>query len=211
MGYSLSTIAKSKSAQKRMLAFMEKHYIPAWKVLGEEEHSEFISEPSEDLSYAHNKLQIGFDFNASGFEREYMFTLTHWMALKIGRRTNVVTMDEKRVEIRGEPFPYILYDGYDRWPVLDRPLKEIPKRLHWCGSDYLGMRRDKKYSNLTDSLIFTNEKLWYQLQAEATKKFPKPCPDRHEEFVKLCYPHLQEPLGKLKAAMLNYEKLWNDA
>lgn len=208
MGYSLSTIAKSKALQQRMLDFMEKHYIPAWKVLEEKEHAEFISVPMDDLSYAHHKNQIGFDFNASGFEREYMFTVTRWMALKVGRLTKAAKLDDKVVKFGVPPAPYILYDGGDHWPVLDRPLSQIPKRLKWCGSDHLGMRRDKKYDNLVDLIVSKDWELFGELQAEATKKFPKPCHERNELFVKLCYPHLSEPLGKLREAMERYEDLW---
>jgi hypothetical protein len=209
MGYSLSTVAKSKAAQERMLAFMEKHYEPAWKVRGLKEGAEFISAPMDDLSYAHSKNQIGFDFNASGFEREYMFTVTHWMALKIGRLTDSAKLDDEDVFFGGDPAPFILYDGDDRWPVLNRPLKEIPKRLHWCGTDRLGMRRDKKYSNLVDEIMFKDQKLFWQLQEQATKEFGPPSPGRHDYFVKLCYPHLKEPIKQLRTAMERYEKLWN--
>lgn len=103
-----------------MIAFMEKNYTLPHKLFGgKADYSRFTHNCGDKdwahqngLSYDHNPLSIGFDYNACEPERDYIFDVTSWMALKIGAMR----------PYRGERVPFFYYDGGhcadDRWPLL---------------------------------------------------------------------------------------------
>lgn len=113
MGYSIATPVRSEKAHREMLAFLKENYRPWGKVIGNDDAGGYITEPTSDLSYDHSKRKIGFDYNASGGERQYAFAIVRWIALKVGRRTAAKT-------------PYYVYDGHERVGILVRqePLAE---------------------------------------------------------------------------------------
>lgn len=133
MGYSFSTPCKSLKARDKMFAFLEKHYHP-WGDLAAPFKEDLDKSPTnilplfswdtrtrgpltEGLSYDHGKCKIGFDYGAGlcEGERYWMYNLCYWMAQRVGRR---------KVLGRKAPgcgaVPYVLYDGFDAWPVLER-------------------------------------------------------------------------------------------
>jgi hypothetical protein len=138
MGYSISVNCKSERARDKMAEFLKAHF-RSWALVesGKDEPGN-VSEPSEDLSYAHGKRQIGFDYNSSlwGLEREYYYTALRWIALQVGQRRHHFLADHP-VTLK-DAVPGTVYDGYDHWPVL---LKKPIKRLLWCWFDKLGLRR----------------------------------------------------------------------
>ncbi len=144
MGYSISVNCKSKKTQKQMLEFLEENFRHWAVVLGGKDDVRYITDPMDDLSYAHGKTQIGFDYGA-GFsfdntERGYYYGLLRWIALKIGRKRKVIRSPGNETWRFDEPVPYITYDGYDHWPVLlDKP----DKPLRWCWVDKYGIKRCK--------------------------------------------------------------------
>ena len=128
MGYSFSTPCKSEKARDEMFSFLEEHY-RAWDKLIEPFKEEmermqgkrilmpFISLDTrlrgpltEDLSYDHSKYKIGFDYGAGFSDGE-----RYWMAQRVGRRRTFT----KKAKGCGA-VPYVLYDGYEAWPVLER-------------------------------------------------------------------------------------------
>lgn len=144
MGYSISVQCKGKADQKKMLAFLKANFRPWKAVLGNDDGVKYVSDPDDDLSYAHGKNQIGFDYRAGfgGFdqEREYYFSALKWVALQVGKRSSKVRFDDTTHKF-DSPVPVFIYDGYERWPILS----EKPKKrgLRWCWVDKLGMKRDK--------------------------------------------------------------------
>lgn len=146
MGYSVSVNCKSQQAQTRMLKFLEKNF-KHWGVLngGSPDEARYISDPQNDLYYAHGKHQIGFNYGAWGAntaEREYYFALLRWVSIQVGqRRKSVRLVDHNKTYKFDKPVPVFIYDGYDHWPVLiDKPKTS---KLSWCWVDRLGMIRDK--------------------------------------------------------------------
>jgi hypothetical protein len=139
MGYSIAMRAENKGLQKKMIHFMEENYTLPSILFGKENNYSRLTanciEYASGLSYDNNQLAIGFDFNANGPERDYIFAITRWMALKIGAKK----------EFKGlGPVPYIAYDGGrtkdDRWPILIRE-QWAGKPLHgyaWCVVDSIG-------------------------------------------------------------------------
>lgn len=131
MGYSFATPIKSPKARDNMVAFLEKHYRPWEQIIepfkGELENGRgimpFVSFDTrargplaDDLAYDHGKCKIGFDYGAgfSDGERYWMYNFCYWMAQRAGRR---------RVFTKKAPdcgaVPYVVYDGYEAWPVLE--------------------------------------------------------------------------------------------
>jgi len=87
---------------REMLAFADKHFPMFTDIIGVRgEHNYYRGPlPSKELSYCNRRGHIGFDYNSSDEEREWVYTLIRWMAVKVGRRTRA-------------GFPRYLYDGHE--------------------------------------------------------------------------------------------------
>jgi len=138
MGYSVSVTIRSRQLQARMRAFLEDSYRPWPEILDEDERADFRG-PSDTLEYAHAKCQLGFDYLAGGgAEREYIYALIRWMALRIGRRKRLFRMGSLKRAV-----PYYVYDGVEATPVLlnsewsDAPTRFLPFQV-----DPYGLRVD---------------------------------------------------------------------
>jgi len=135
MGYTLTTPCKSHQALRRMMAFLEEHYRTWPQVLGESWEPSVRGPLTEDLSYDHGKCRIGFDFNAFGGERSHLFGVCRFMALRVGRLG--------RWEDFSEGAPYIVYDGCERFPVLDKTIwRNVPKEWTWAKCSPEGYKTD---------------------------------------------------------------------
>lgn len=132
-----------------MLKFLAKNFRSWLEIIGKGDEDRYISDPTGDLSYAHGKYQIGFDYGAGwgtfdNSEREFYFAALRWIAIQVGQRRKALHMDshEKTYNF-ATPVPFIIYDGCDNWPVLlERPAKS-KLSLSWCWTDQLGLVRDK--------------------------------------------------------------------
>lgn len=141
MGYSIACHAADKASFKRMAKFMAKKYRKPAKVFGlKNNYSRLATNMGKDacthLSYDRCPLAIGFDFNSCEPERDYIFDVVRWMALKIG--------EKKMFKGLGKKVPYICYDGGhcldDRWPVLvEDEWKNKVKSMKWCLVTAVGM------------------------------------------------------------------------
>jgi hypothetical protein len=101
---------------------------------------------STSLSYDKSRNALGISFSCmSGWEREYAYTITRWMAIKIGKRRCSFKGDEKSLKI-AQPAPFIVYDGSEFWPILIvnsiEDISKLPKEWKWCAADALGLRSD---------------------------------------------------------------------
>lgn len=138
MGYTIAAHAKDAHARDLMYDFMEKNYRGSPLVFyGKDEPCYSRLARGKDLSYDHNKLAIGFDYNACEPERDYIFAVVRWMALKIGKLVMVKDLGEA---------PMFYYDGGrcsdDRWPVLDKSVwkNKIHKERKWNVTNNVGHR-----------------------------------------------------------------------
>jgi hypothetical protein len=136
MGYTIAAHAKNARLQTAMVVFMKEHYRKVDEFFPGLGNSHLAV--GKDLSYDSNKLAIGFDFNSAEPERDYIFAVTRWMALKVGGLIKVEGLTEK--------VPCIYYDGGrskdERWPVLPRAQwkKKTPKKWGWCLTNEIGLR-----------------------------------------------------------------------
>lgn len=147
MGYSITTPIKDESSKKKMLTFLKTNFIHWPKLIGSKSNDKYYRGPiGDDFSYDHGDCRIGFDFNASSFDRDYIFTLCRWMALKVGR------IDEFPTRIRPSlsgKYPVIVYDGDEAtdpdegegpWAVIDLTEDEVDKEYHWMLVDKFGVK-----------------------------------------------------------------------
>jgi hypothetical protein len=138
MGYTIAAHARDAHSRDLMYEFMEKNYRKSPLVFyGKDELCYSRLACGKDLSYDHNKLAIGFDYNACEPERDYIFAVVRWMALKIGKLVMVKNLGET---------PMSYYDGGstsdDRWPVLDKTLwkSKVPIKWDRCLTNSVGHR-----------------------------------------------------------------------
>jgi len=137
MGYTVATPIRNEQDQALMFEFLFNNF-RHWDDLRHRE-SRYYRGPSVngDLDYDKGPCRIGFDFSTSGFEREYIFAVCRWMALKVGR---VDTFPTKcRPEVKGA-HPVIAYDGDEAtragdgdgpWPVILGG-EELAEEVWWC-------------------------------------------------------------------------------
>lgn len=139
MGYSISVVCRSEALQQKMLLLLDKEYRQPWQVFEMRESLPGCSNFKSKLDYSKRKYQVGVDYGPfSGGGRLYIFTILHWMALKAGVRRS--TFKEYKGLVLPDPVPYVLYDGYDCFPVITG---KAPTPLRWCQVDEYGLVRDK--------------------------------------------------------------------
>lgn len=150
MGYTVATPIRDEESKARMLAFLEKNFRHWQDVCGGREGTQRFYRgplPDGELSYDKGPCRIGFDFNAGDYEREYIFAVCRWMALKVGR-VDVVETSCCRLK-----YPVIVYDGDDgqteedgtrppAWPVIrvEPNDGDLPEEHAWCAVDRWGCR-----------------------------------------------------------------------
>jgi len=156
VGYSITAPMASEIAKKRMLAFLEKNLRKFPELLGKPaDQPVYYRGPLEDglptnesLSYDDGPCRIGFDYNCSSLEREYIWTICRWMALQCGR-IDIFQYSPHFPNLQGA-FPVVVYDGQEYGDpkdgegpqpvILDTsPGNRIPKELHWLMVNPLGL------------------------------------------------------------------------
>lgn len=115
MGYSIAVPVRGEKLRQKMQAFMDEHYRDTVELFPKVYKYSDASKPTANLAYDDGKCRIGFNYNTSGSERQYIFALTRWMCLQVGRT--------KRLEIfHGsgivEKVPYYVYEGNQACPIV---------------------------------------------------------------------------------------------
>jgi len=114
VGYSIATPMKSVKAKAEMRAFMDEHYRDIKAVTGGR-YNAFAHGPTDDLAYDHGKCRLGFNYNCPDPERDYIFALVKWMALRAGRRRKLEVFEQTGVMA---VVPYYVYDGFEAIPIV---------------------------------------------------------------------------------------------
>lgn len=98
---------RSKALAGAMEVFMGNNFKP-WSVLiGEPNHNDRVAPPAREPE---RPRCITIWYSCMDPEREYAWTMAHWMAAKAGRKTYFPSLSES--------FPYVLYDGFEAFPVV---------------------------------------------------------------------------------------------
>lgn len=97
MGYSIFVIAKTKELQTSMSAFLEHNMVCYNKHFHNSDDNYFGLRLGADISYGGESvsegLEIGFDYNACGGEREHILRIVKWMTRVIGTDPDVYYYD----------------------------------------------------------------------------------------------------------------------
>ena len=140
MGYSVFIIAKDKHLQNKMFSFLDEHFIGFNQFYSGQKHS-YVGlrcgvKQTNGISYPgpiKNPLMIGFDFNASGGERTYMFEVLNWMNTKIGKNPKCYYYDgdktnvngKKTIRMRFEEESERVFNSKSKEEKIKRPLSSI--------------------------------------------------------------------------------------
>lgn len=177
MGYSIAIRAK-KNLREKMIKFMEKNYREAHTVFGYEyslSSFAYNSTTEKGMSYDNAPAAMGFNYN-SGMdepERNYVFSVTRWMALKIG-------MVKKHPELG--TIPYYVYDGGnskdDYWAILIKSEWEakVPQNYKWCLVNELGFKSMEsclRYFHLTSKILNKTKNAFSSLMGFSMSKANK--------------------------------------
>lgn len=146
MGYSIAAPLKSAKARDACYAFLLEYFRPWSEVVAQDaglkvdpdyDWTRFLQRDG-GLDYDRGKHRVGFNYGvADEFVGEYAYTALRFCALRWGRKRKL----EGSVG-SAEPVPYIVYDGYQAWPVLPRSKWEdrASKDARWCLVDALGLK-----------------------------------------------------------------------
>lgn len=152
MGYSLAIRIRSDGLRLKFLKFMQENF-RHWSVVCGKEPSEWhgsVRGPTDDISYGKTETSIGFDYQSGmyGFERDYIYSVIRWMALKVGDRKDQMPIEGVGSDIVTHQFPsptpYYIYDGEkDLNPVLvttEEQAAALPKVQRSWAVDEWGVR-----------------------------------------------------------------------
>jgi hypothetical protein len=164
MGYSITTRAKNKTLLTTMWEFMQTHYVQPMQLFNmPANYSRLavnINEPEYGLSYDHAKLAIGFDYNAAEPERDYIYNVVRWMALKIGKTYKLKNIGS---------VPYYIYDGYEKTPIFVKKIwkNNIPLKYQWATVSSLGFKSmASKFLGTPAYNSATNKGTWLEKQLQ---------------------------------------------
>jgi hypothetical protein len=149
MGYSISIQVSSNPLRKKLLDFMGVNY-RRWSVVCGKDPSEWSGSsrgPTDDISYGVDKTSIGFDYGPmQGFERDYIYSVLRWMAIKVGDRKLEMNTDEDEYGpdepvTFSEPIPYYRYDCDSHFtPILvvtkEQEAALLKDHRHWAVDEW---------------------------------------------------------------------------
>jgi len=132
-----------------MLDFLGVNY-RRWSVVCGVDPNEWhgsAGEPTDDYSYGKTDGSIGFDYQSGmyGFERDYVYSVLRWMAIKVGDRKLELETDEldegNETHTFPEPTPYYKYDCDGHFtPILvvtEEQEVALPKdHRHWAVDEW---------------------------------------------------------------------------
>lgn len=231
MGYSLAIRVRSDQLRQRFLKFLQTNF-RRWSVVCGKDPSEWhgsASGPTDDISYGKTKTSIGFDYQSGmyDFERDYIYSVIRWMALKVGDRKT-----EMRVDVAGggnvihrfpEPTPYYIYDGeLDLNPLLvvtEDQAATLPKDQSQWSVDEWGIRIgptavDHRIGSCTGLIGKHGAAI-----LEETKAFGEHPPEdkageeawwaqRRGVYLKYLKPEIDENVDLIRQEIQRLDKLW---
>jgi hypothetical protein len=229
VGYSIAIRARNPKLRKKMVKFMAKNFRNWSDVLGEGDS--ISSRPGlgveGTLDYDRAKDAVGFDYasHCHGWESCLIYSATRWMAIKIGKTKSRFQKDAVTPNIFDKPVPFMVYDGYQAWPIIVvRDLKEamrLPKTARWCATDKLGVYIGPEVNRILTTYaerVFFDKKLSEAMGRE-TGKLLKNRPTGGKEYdewreryeavkVKFMKPEIDEMLPLVRKEIARLDALW---
>lgn len=232
MGYSISIHVKSKPVRRKMLDFMEVNY-RRWSVVCGKDPNEWSGSsrgPTDDLSYGGSKTSIGFDYGPmAGFERDYIYSVLRWMAIKVGDRKPVMNTDEGE---KGptepvtfpEPIPYYKYDCDSYFtPILiatEEQEAALPeKHRHWAvdewgvrvgptGIDHQIGSCSGMFSNPTGASILAESKMLGPAPKEDGEEREAWMVKHRQVYLKYLKDEINENIALIRQEIQRLDQLW---
>ena len=231
MGYSINIRVKSKPLRHKVLEFMQANF-RRWSVVCGKDPSEWHGSaggPTDDLSYGKTETSIGFDYQSGmyGFERDYIYSVVRWMALKVGDRKTEMRIDTEDggnvIHQFSEPTPYYIYDGEpDLNPLLvvtEEQEAALPKRQRQWAVDEWGVRvgltavyhQIGSCSGLLEDpgeAIRAETKALGESPPEGTTEAEEWWEKRHGIYLKYLKPEIDENITLIRQEIQRLDKLW---
>jgi len=229
VGYSIAIRARNRKLRKKMVKFMTKNFRMWSDVLGK--GKSISSRPGLGaeglLDYDQSKLAVGFDYasHCHGWESCLIYSITRWMAIKIGQRKSKFSKSTVKPNKFRKPVPFMVYDGYEFWPILVvKDLKEamrLPKTARWCATDKLGVYIGPEVNRILTTYaerVFFDKKLSEAMARETGKLFKnRPTGDKEDDEwrekyedvkVKFMRPEIDEMLPLIRKEIARLDALW---
>ncbi len=226
MGYSIAIRARNPKLRKKMVKFMAENFRKWSDVLGKGESISSRPGLGEEgsLDYDRSKDAVGFDYasHCHGWESCLIYSATRWMAIKIGKRRSKFQKDAVTPNVFDEAVPFMVYDGYQAWPILIvKDLKaamKLPATARWCATDSLGVYIGPEVNEILTSYaeeMFFDKKTFAAFERDM-KKFEhlhktdfKAWREKHREMkVKHMRPEIDKMLPIVRKEIERLDKLW---
>jgi len=144
MGYCISVNVRSVSLRDKMLQFLKENW-RQWPELngGSKDDPAYSCPPETGETLCYNskrKCNIGIEYHViDGAERDYIYQFCRWLAITIGKKKKF-----KGVE---DSVSYIVYDGFECWPVMitgkNKPCKD--SEWNWAFYDEYGTKKPDEF------------------------------------------------------------------
>jgi hypothetical protein len=117
MGYTISIPVQALELRTKFFQFMEKNF-RHWSIVTGKTPDEWRGSggpPTDDVFERPTSIGFNYQSGMGGFERDYLYSVIRWMAIKVGDRLSDMTIDEtdtgpKMAVTFPQPTPYYHYD-----------------------------------------------------------------------------------------------------
>jgi hypothetical protein len=171
----------------------------------------------------------GFNYasHCHGWESCHIYSLTRWMAIKVGERKTRFSKDDVEPNVFKEPVPFMVYDGYESWPILIVPsvkaAMRLPKKNRWCATDKYGVYVAPEVNHILTHFAeeaFFDPKLYEKMSKDWAKLGARPdynkdragyetwMEKREAVKVKHTRPEVDKMLPLVRAEVKRLDKLW---
>jgi hypothetical protein len=218
MGYSLAIRTRNQDLRKKMCGFMGEHF-RSWPQIADLKYSSSASKPGLDLNYDSSKSALGVDYQSTlhGWDREYIYALTRWMAIRIGQVKTKFAKDVVTPNVFKKPVPFIVYDGYESWPLIvitEKQAAKLSKELQWCACDSLGLRSGEHEMRYVEHTNGAFDPKISKKAVAVVGPYPE-TGDRHawrERYLKALFPYVKDEIetnvGLMRTEFKRLDKLW---
>jgi hypothetical protein len=230
MGYSLAIRVRSNKLRQEFLKFLQSNF-HRWSIVCGKDPSKWqgsAGDPTETLSYGGSSTSIGFDYSSGmyGFERDYIYSVIRWMAIKVGDRKKQMLIDESGagpvIHQFSEPTPYYLYDGEPMLnPILvvtEKQAVDLPKDQCQLAIDEWGVRigptatyhRIGSCTGLIEhgASILEETKALGEHPIEGTAEEEEWWEKRQEIYLKYLKDEMDENVKLIRQEIQRLDKLW---
>lgn len=230
MGYTISIPIQSLELRTKFFQFMEKNF-RHWSIVTGKTPDEWRGSggpPTDDVFERPTSIGFNYQSGMGEFERDYLYSVIRWMAIKVGDRLSEMTIDEtdtgpKMAVTFPQPTPYYHCEPFEN-PVLVVTESQIPtldKDSRQWAVDELGIRVgptaiDHQLMSASEVMLFNEGPvldMYHELKAHGRKLInPEEEEDRLEKRraigLKYLKPTIDENLTLIRKEIQRLDQLW---